>query len=506
MAARWKTTTPRRNISLDFDTLNLYQTVMRPQYIYQPLDKPTLEFRLLQISKHPRTHQPQCSLRKYKLATCPEYTALSYTWGDSTPNRSVTVDGANLKVRKNLFDFLHAYTTEVWGMGDVKHGTAMMQSETSHSQLASSRRRRRRDTQRSRRNNVLGDMKKPVLYWIDQMCINQEDLVERSDQVRIMDRIYKQAKGVLVWLGCDPTMIEAARRLRDKVDDGNAALDTLSSHPYFSRIWIVQEIALNVNSPLIVCGGIELNWDCLRFVRTFPLSVHTAATATIYVRDQLPKRRNLEGYIRHHCKSDCHDPRDKVYGLLGLTPERWRVRVDYTKEVLEVYFDAVAAMCEELFDLSDPESFYPEELTVLGRKWDYRYTSLVLGEAMGVPQQQRCGLKAFLHYVQTAYLSTKIRNIQYTYTGRIYTRVQAELSSEQFLASEEEGEELEVKWGSITATRRNPLMRDIIPEMGLQLASMTADSIVGQSGDSVPVVDRWWCKHNGEIHYFDCLE
>jgi hypothetical protein len=39
--------------------------------------------------------------------------------------------------------------------------------------------------------------------WADQICINQDDLIERSQQVQFMNRIYKNAGHVLVWLGLD---------------------------------------------------------------------------------------------------------------------------------------------------------------------------------------------------------------------------------------------------------------------------------------------------------------
>jgi hypothetical protein len=39
--------------------------------------------------------------------------------------------------------------------------------------------------------------------WADQICINQEDLVERGQQVQFMNIIYKHASHVLVWLGQD---------------------------------------------------------------------------------------------------------------------------------------------------------------------------------------------------------------------------------------------------------------------------------------------------------------
>jgi len=432
-----------------------------PKYIYQPLEKPKSEFRLLQISKDPLTDQPQCTLQKYSLTTCPDYIALSYTWGEPTQTHSVAVDGANLDLRQNLFDFLCAYTIEPWGMDDVA---------------------------------------KPVFYWIDQICINQEDPIERSDQVRIMSKIYKQANTVLVWLGCDPDMVDAAHRLRDAVYTDLSALATLLAHPYFTRIWIIQEIALSTKLPLMVCGGVELkNWDCLGSAGRFTERMIPAVPSIAIFGQRSWEKRTLDYCIRTHWRSNCQDPRDKVYGLLGLTPEKWRVRVDYTKEVLEVYFDAVAALFEELFDRNDPECFYPANWTI--RPQDYRITLVALAKGMGFSRRQVNGVFSFFDYIEGTYLSTEIRNVQYTYTGRICTRVRAYLSSEKIPTPEEE---FEVSWKSITATRRRPLMRDIIPEMGLQLASTNADSKADQSGLSAPALDRWWCKHDGEIHYFDC--
>ena len=43
----------------------------------------------------------------------------------------------------------------------------------------------------------------PVLFWIDQLCINQEDLEERARQVGLMQEIYALAKVVYVWLGSE---------------------------------------------------------------------------------------------------------------------------------------------------------------------------------------------------------------------------------------------------------------------------------------------------------------
>lgn len=38
-------------------------------------------------------------------------------------------------------------------------------------------------------------------FWIDAICINQEDLLERSSQVSFIIDIYDRAENVMVWLG-----------------------------------------------------------------------------------------------------------------------------------------------------------------------------------------------------------------------------------------------------------------------------------------------------------------
>ncbi|KAF2433898.1 hypothetical protein EJ08DRAFT_582828, partial [Tothia fuscella] len=100
--------------------------------------------------------------------------------------------------------------------------------------------------------------------WIDQICINQSDPNERSHQVQMVSRIYSQASQVLVWLGpkSDDSdfAIDALRGLRESYfsrtksalkrldheeDQGllNSVL-ALMSRPYWSRLWILQELIL----------------------------------------------------------------------------------------------------------------------------------------------------------------------------------------------------------------------------------------------------------------------
>ena len=47
----------------------------------------------------------------------------------------------------------------------------------------------------------LGKGKVERLLWIDAICINQADINERNEQVRMMSSIYRQATRVVIWMG-----------------------------------------------------------------------------------------------------------------------------------------------------------------------------------------------------------------------------------------------------------------------------------------------------------------
>ena len=85
----------------------------------------------------------------------PEYETLSYVWGDPILSNEIIVNGSVIKLTKNLH-------TALW---------------------------------------YLRSPDVPRVIWADGICINQLDLDERSCQVRIMDEIYRQARGVQIWLG-----------------------------------------------------------------------------------------------------------------------------------------------------------------------------------------------------------------------------------------------------------------------------------------------------------------
>ena len=111
-------------------------------------------------------------------------------------------------------------------------------------------------------------------FWVDALCINQPDNDEKSSQIPVMWEIYNGAKNVCVWLGThDDESAKAMDFIKEIVELDNleqlvqntetsekwAALSNIMRRPWFSRRWIVQEIALAKNATLH-CGGDSVSW------------------------------------------------------------------------------------------------------------------------------------------------------------------------------------------------------------------------------------------------------
>ncbi|KAI4132568.1 MAG: hypothetical protein LQ338_000667 [Usnochroma carphineum] len=111
--------------------------------------------RLFTLWPGAKTSPIQGHLTTLLLKGCPPYEGLSYAWEDATIRIDITVSGGALPTTLNLASALD----------------------------------RLRSPSESR------------LLWIDAICINQNDEVEKSKQVRVMRDIYRRAQRTLVWLG-----------------------------------------------------------------------------------------------------------------------------------------------------------------------------------------------------------------------------------------------------------------------------------------------------------------
>ena len=135
---------------------------------------------------------------------------------------------------------------------------------------------------------------RPRIVWVDALCINQEDLAERNQQVQLMGQIYQQAIEAIVWLGDSfprrPTWPEfdaickvvkkwnkhlrpyyESRDEKGKVCrtepgiSGNQSdwdpelVARFFGYPWFERRWVIQEVAL-APSAVVKAPGATIQW------------------------------------------------------------------------------------------------------------------------------------------------------------------------------------------------------------------------------------------------------
>lgn len=122
----------------------------------------------------------------------------------------------------------------------------------------------------------------------------------------------------------------------------------LFTQPYWQRAWIVQEIANNRNATLFIYGNKSLSRSILRLVAEF-CQIHTLgadigarfteAETVLNLNNGPTSKQTCESLLSliRHAKST--DPRDKVYGFLGLLEDKIVARItpDYDLTVLDVY-------------------------------------------------------------------------------------------------------------------------------------------------------------------------
>lgn len=235
---------------------------------------------------------------------------------------------------------------------------------------------------------------KPRALWIDAICVNQQDENERSSQVELMADIYSLAKKVVVWLGPEShdssIALDCIEMLDSKVDinwksdlvayttDGESHWADLTEYlrldecqfeallnffvrPWFSRLWIWQEVRLAASPPVVMLGTREVSWRAvqaaayLTFFKPKPslqarlMLAYSGCIDTVVMlcnngRGDEYGLLPLSTLLDHTRFCVCTDPRDRIFALLSLITENDRgfgIRPDYTKTTAEVYQDAL---------------------------------------------------------------------------------------------------------------------------------------------------------------------
>ncbi|CAJ2511624.1 Uu.00g072490.m01.CDS01 [Anthostomella pinea] len=280
----------------------------------------------------------------------PEYTALSYTWGEVS-DYPIVLNGKLAQVRSNLLAFL----LRVWQDADAKN----------------------------------------KMYWIDAVCIYQQNIPERNEFVSRMTEIYEKAYSIVVWLG--PGSAEEVASSFDALDtltglavfegpggtrykakntsyktkdgihvnslpDSSVLKERLLANPYWQRVWILQE----ASTPKLTGPGTTSVWygDRTRNFGEFIISMSTLTGKYRGSKEkfgihlspplerlgllwmQREKARaylyppaNMMSLLQHARASRCTADRDRIYALLPAAIDFAGYRADYSKQISEVYSD-----------------------------------------------------------------------------------------------------------------------------------------------------------------------
>jgi len=311
----------------------LYETAHKsaypPGYPYQSLDPQ--QFRFLELlPNEDHSARPQCRLYRGKPDNV-NYAALSYVWGqrDTSNPLFIELESQPFEVTPNLFAALQ----------HLRHPS------------------------------------QKISLWVDAICINQNDVSERNEQVKMMTDIYESAEMVLMWLGLPESRSDLAMRFLVDYDNGiaenvpridllehsyeiQAGLTTLLSRKYWSRVWIMQEVILS-KTAYICCGNYIATWESLNHL-LLPLTplenlqlqvdrqfhgfkiVQSAASDLVWPMAQLYLKKRLGGNVtcweglQMARQRGATDPRDFIFSLLGFV-EEIPIEVDYGMLVADVY-------------------------------------------------------------------------------------------------------------------------------------------------------------------------
>ena len=277
-----------------------------------------------------------------------KYEALSYTWQSQTLSDCVICNGKLLSVTPVLYEALRA----------LRRATGSR------------------------------------FLWIDQLCINQEDVNERNSQVRLMRLIYNRADLVIAWLGPEDRYTAAAFGLVQTIfskhvspdlsldaepeaiwdkQQMNAmglprfpsfpweALARLFERPYFRRTWVVQEVVV-ASDIIIRWGSFTFSWEHVEYVaRSLLATGWIRALKKVYGSNCIPNYVQTIGNIKASFSElrggpgiplslllnasrgfGATDPRDKAIALVGLADHRSlgssaTAVLDYSKSVEDLY-------------------------------------------------------------------------------------------------------------------------------------------------------------------------
>ena len=133
-----------------------------------PLEPPS-NIRVLDIEPGTYGSDIHCSLQEVQPSDGTTYTTISYVWGEPK------------------------FPCKVFCTGPENVSGILCVTESLHAAL-----------------QTIRQVDQPLTVWADAICINRDDLDERSQQVLLMRKIYSESLRPYVWLGEDGDLFGAA--------------------------------------------------------------------------------------------------------------------------------------------------------------------------------------------------------------------------------------------------------------------------------------------------------
>jgi hypothetical protein len=297
--------------------------------IFLPLDTSKAEVRVATLHPRASVDAPvRVSLQTISLQVKTYFEALSWAWGDANDVQSILLNDEIWWAPKNLVTALE---------------------------------------------HLLPEATARVL-WIDALCINQSKttagLAERAHQIGLMRHIYTRADHVLVWMGIEREHTEGVLSfLSDVADAANPNGDEppvlprsfhvaykdswkvlhLLSESWWDRLWVLQEVGLGqspmlhhgatstpFNKALFAINMLEARGHLWNSAGQFEAKVGPFNNPELYgfeFKDRYNNRTVMAFTpLKQHfvtfttllvaCRfRSATDPRDKIFGLLGLVPD-----------------------------------------------------------------------------------------------------------------------------------------------------------------------------------------
>lgn len=258
-------------------------------------------------------------LRHADLIERPIFTAVSYTWASESGDREMS---------ETIF------------LGDTWEPLAIT------SNCAGALRQLRHSTETQ-------------VLWIDAVCINQLDEVEKTHQVGLMRDIYSKADLVKIYLGWDGKYMPVKgdpKRVRDSLFcEGNTArltqadcddVKALFARRYWTRLWVVQEVFLSKEAVVLIGSSTIPLSSILRtaFKSYFPSWISLAQSSRARRISPLGNAESLLGLLFTTSFCEATDPRDRVFALLGLVQgaKMEGLVTDYSRTAAEIYVGLTA--------------------------------------------------------------------------------------------------------------------------------------------------------------------